>query len=238
VTVASSYYPIGTIELPGGSRAYEFSLHPGPLYQSWEDYLKHTTDSSRRAWLARKLSRANRPRLLGGRPPGRVRLADVVALFEAARGSCTQCGNLAVESIPVGPDGAVIAWGLLRRRIGTIDHRVPVLAGGSNHRDNLQWCCFECNNLHPSGPMSIRVAAQDDGPLFGLPAIPVGERRCKRCTAAAVFRVYEPEDGSWTPRRGVVYCQRCFRARIPAPGGAIVQADGSRLTTPDGWWGV
>lgn len=237
----------GVLVLPDGSRRYRYlrgagGALPEPLYASWEDYVEHTTEQTRRAWLRRKVSKANSVRLLGGRPEGRLRLADAVSLLEEARGRCAACGSLAVEPTPRDVAGKQILGSMaLQRRIGTLDHWVPVLAGGSNHLDNLRWCCGRCQNLRPVGqPLSPdRAATQDDGPLFGLPLLPPGDRRCKRHPdIAADFAVHDCADGSWSPRRGVVRCPKCVEAGDPAPGGVIITADGTAYVTPDDWWGL
>lgn len=239
--------PAGVLVQPDGSRRYRYlyaddgSL-PEPLYASWEDYLEHTPEQTRRAWLRRKVSRANRVRLVGGRPEGRLRLADAVRLLEESRGRCAACGSLAVEPNPRDGTGKPILGSMaLQHRVGTIDHWVPVLAGGGNHLDNPRWCCGRCQNLRPVGqPLSPdRAATQDDGPLFGLPLLPPGDRRCKQHRqTAADFAVHDCADGSWSPRRGVVRCPKCAKAGNPAPGGIVITTDGTTLVTPDGWWGV
>jgi 5-methylcytosine-specific restriction endonuclease McrA len=36
---------------------------------------------------------------------------------------------------------------------GTVDHYMPQALGGTNERENLRWCCIECNgekaDMHP-----------------------------------------------------------------------------------------
>lgn len=237
--MTDALYLSGPVEAADGSRRYTFVSTPGPtpepLYVSWEDYLAHTTVSSRRAWLSRKVQSANRARLLGGRPRGRLTVAGAVQILETAHGECAVCGSLAVEPVPLDPHGRPYKLGLLER-LGTIDHRIPVLAGGSNDLRNLRWVCSACNNLGASGPMHARRAASLDGPLFGLAMIPSGKRCCRRCRGPAEFRVVESTDRRWVPERGHVYCRPCFHARIPAPGGLIVELNGEETSTPPGWW--
>lgn len=49
-------------------------------------------------------------------------------------GKCSYCGT------PVG-------------MAGTVDHYMPQALGGTNDRENLRWCCIECNrdkaDMHP-----------------------------------------------------------------------------------------
>jgi hypothetical protein len=50
------------------------------------------------------------------------------------------CGSLAVEHKPKGAP-----WGHVGRRIGSLDHLIARIHGGTNTLDNLGWCCLWCN---------------------------------------------------------------------------------------------
>lgn len=118
------------------------------------------------AWCRIKARTANRPKLVSGRPANRITPWDVIDILIAAQGRCHHCGSLAVERRPSKPNGAPLPWEAIGRRIGSLEHVVP-LAGepiilglnegthgavgmsigprGTNTVDNLVWACLWCN---------------------------------------------------------------------------------------------
>lgn len=56
---------------------------------------------------------------------------DVCALYGSL---CAYCGTRA------------------RLAVGTVDHYVPTVLGGSNEMQNLRWSCVRCNNMKGSMP--------------------------------------------------------------------------------------
>lgn len=129
---------------------------PPPLYVTWEDYLARTTPAERRRWCATKAAKANRPRLMSGRPETMISADDVLVVLEKARGRCAHCESLAVERRPPG------AWGHVGRRIGSLGHRIARFNGGPNTPDNLDWCCMWCNTW----PEERIKGATDHGGYF------------------------------------------------------------------------
>jgi hypothetical protein len=134
---------------------------PDPIYRSWADFLAATTAAQRLAWCDRKARRANRPRLMSGHPNLRITAAVVWAVLEEAAGRCGDCGSLAVEGRPSGPDGRPTAWAAVGRRIGALGHRLARFNGGGNDRDNVYWCCLWCNTW----PAERRLGATDHGAI-------------------------------------------------------------------------
>jgi hypothetical protein len=119
---------------------------PEPRYQTWEDFLATTTESERHAWCVLKAKVANRLRLLSGEPPLKVTTASVLMILLASEGRCRYCRSLAVERRPSDPvTGAPRPWEAIGRRIGSLNHYVPLVLGGTNVLDNLGWSCLWCN---------------------------------------------------------------------------------------------
>lgn len=119
---------------------------PPPLWRTFEDFLAGTPMREIRHWCSRKAVRANRPRLLSGRPSERINTDDVVSILLAARGRCAHCGSLAVERAPMHPETRKpLPWAHVGRRIGGLDHVMARFDGGPNTVDNLVWCCHWCN---------------------------------------------------------------------------------------------
>lgn len=116
-----------------------------PLYASWEEYLANTTERERMRWCVTKAKKANRPRLMSGKPEARITGGDVWRVLEAAQGRCGYCGSLAVESRPSGPDGRPTSWAHVGRRIGSLGHRLAMFNGGTNDLENLSWSCLWYN---------------------------------------------------------------------------------------------
>jgi hypothetical protein len=52
------------------------------------------------------------------------------------------CGSLAVQGKYDSK-----RWGMLGRRVGSLEHVVPLSRGGDNHFVNLGWSCLWCNHL-------------------------------------------------------------------------------------------
>lgn len=132
---------------------------PPPLFTSWTDYLARTTTAERRTWCSMKARRANRERLMSGRPSHRVTTDDVYDVLVDAQGRCVHCGSLAVEKRPSKPNGAPLAWEHVGRRIGSLSHLVARVHGGPNMRGNLGWSCLWCNTW----PIERRPGATDRG---------------------------------------------------------------------------
>jgi hypothetical protein len=132
-----------------------------PVYTSWDDYLRRTTDPQRMLWCRKKAERANRKRLMSAEPDVKIRGADVWAVLEAARGQCEHCGSLAVETRPSTATGQPSPWEHVGRRIGSLGHRIARFNDGSNAPGNLCWSCLWCNTW----PSERRIGATDHGGL-------------------------------------------------------------------------
>lgn len=132
---------------------------PEPLYISWSDFLRSTTESERRAWCSMKARRANRERLMSGRPDTRIGWGDVWSVLSAARGRCEFCGSLAVERRPSTAKGGPAPWASVGRRIGSLSHAVARVNGGPNTPENLGWACLWCNTW----PSERILGATDHG---------------------------------------------------------------------------
>lgn len=135
---------------------------PPPVYASWKDYLARTSSAQRREWCARKRKVANRERLMSGKPDSLLTLNDVWAVLETARGRCSHCYSLALESRPSKPNGTPLPWASIGRRIGSLGHVVSRFHGGSNSLENLAWSCVWCN----AWQSERRPGATDHGGLF------------------------------------------------------------------------
>lgn len=119
---------------------------PLPLWPTFEAFLAGTPMREIRHWCSRKAKRANRERLLSGRPTERISTEDVVSVLTAACGRCSYCGSLAVQAAPMHPETRKpMPWGHIGRRIGSLDHIVARIDGGSNSVNNLCWSCHWCN---------------------------------------------------------------------------------------------
>lgn len=119
---------------------------PPPLWRTFEDFLAGTPMREIRFWCGRKAVRANRVRLMSGRPTERITTDDVVSVLTAARGRCSHCGSLAVEGAPMHPETRKpMPWGHIGRRIGSLDHIISRFDGGPNTVNNLHWSCHWCN---------------------------------------------------------------------------------------------
>lgn len=117
-----------------------------PLYSNWGDFLARAPGAEIRQWCAKKAKVANRPKLLSGIPASRISALDVWQVLARARGRCRYCGSLAVERRPSNPlNGAPVAWDVVGRRIGSLDHLEPFITGGANVAANLGWSCLWCN---------------------------------------------------------------------------------------------
>jgi len=132
-----------------------------PVYTTWEDYLERTTASERMLWCRKKAERANRKRLMSGKPDVKLRGADVWALLETAQGRCEHCGSLALETRPSTATGQPTPWEHVGRRIGSLGHRIARFNGGSNAPENLCWSCLWCNTW----PSERRPGVTDHGGL-------------------------------------------------------------------------
>lgn len=140
---------------------------PPPKFLTYQDFLATVPLRDIRFWCGRKAVRANRARLLSGRPAERITTNDVVTILSRARGRCRYCGSLAVETAPMHPETRKpMPWGHIGRRIGSLDHIVSRIDGGANTLANLAWSCHWCNTWH-----SERVpGATDHGAIQGVPS--------------------------------------------------------------------
>lgn len=135
---------------------------PLPLWLTFEAFLDGVPMREIRYWCGRKAERANRPRLMSGRPEQRITTDDVVSVLTTARGHCSYCGSLAVEGAPMCQETRrPLPWADIGRRIGSLDHVVARIDGGPNAIDNLRWCCYWCN----AGPSERISGAMDHGAI-------------------------------------------------------------------------
>lgn len=117
-----------------------------PFYMSWEDFLQKASPADIKKWYTRKAAVANRKRLISGAPFERIRPPEVWDVMRFAEGRCHHCGSLALERRPTNPaNGAPLPWEAVGRRIGSLDHIVSRVDGGSNLFANLAWSCLWCN---------------------------------------------------------------------------------------------
>ena len=116
-----------------------------PVYLSWSDYVARTSAAQRRDLCSRKARRANRERLMSGRPAERLVWQDVWSVMEAAQGRCMYCGSLALEGRPSKSNGAPAPWEQVGRRVGSLSHVTARVYGGTTTLDNLGWACLWCN---------------------------------------------------------------------------------------------
>ncbi len=117
-----------------------------PKYTSWDDYLAQVPEKDRRAWCAQKAKHTGRKREhLDGAAHPPASTEAVMRVMEKTRGRCKYCLSLALEKRPSGPDGRPASWDEVGRRIGSLDHIIPLVEGGDNSEENLAWCCLWCN---------------------------------------------------------------------------------------------
>jgi hypothetical protein len=120
-------------------------LPPPPRYASWNDFLTSTTPVECQRWCTLKAGKANRERLMSGRPEIKITAKQVWTVLHAAEGRCHHCGSLAVERRPSAANGAPLPWNVVGRRIGSLGHLLSRFHGGTNTMDNLVWSCLWCN---------------------------------------------------------------------------------------------
>lgn len=90
-----------------------------------------------------KAKKANRERLLSGRPKHRLSTDDVWTMLESAQGRCAHCGSLALEERPSRPDGAPLLWEHVGRRIDSLGHVVALINGGTRSvRTTVDYWCW------------------------------------------------------------------------------------------------
>jgi hypothetical protein len=139
-------------------------LPPPPRYASWDDFLTRTTLAERRRWCAQKAGKANRERLMSGRPEIKITTEQVWTVLEAAQGRCHHCGSLAVERRPSAANGAPLPWNLLGRRVGSLGHLLSRFHGGSNTWTT--WSGHVCGatpgrpNAHPAPPTTAHTTLE------------------------------------------------------------------------------
>jgi hypothetical protein len=125
---------------------------PAPLYQSWRDYLDTVSWTKLRRSCLERANQANKRKyhrdgpgkgvLLSSDAKHRVEGYQVWRVMCAAKGRCMHCGSLAVEGIR--PNRT---WGSIGRRVGSLEHILPLHRGGDNDFANLNWSCLWCNHL-------------------------------------------------------------------------------------------
>ncbi|WP_405883694.1 HNH endonuclease [Streptomyces sp. NBC_01384] len=139
-----------------------FEVPPPPLWRTFEDFLDGVPMRDIRYWCGRKAVRANRDRLMSGRPKERITTDDVVSVLTDARGRSSHCGSLAVAGAPMHQETRKpLAWAHIGRRIGSLDHFVARIDGGPNTIDNLRWSCHWCNTW----PSERIPGAKDHGAI-------------------------------------------------------------------------
>lgn len=135
---------------------------PPPLWRTFEDFLAGAPMREIRYWCSRKAVRANRERLMSGRPKERITTNDVVSVMTDACGRCSHCGSLAVQGAPMHPETRKpMPWAHIGRRIGSLDHLLSRFDGGPNTVDNLRWSCHWCNTW----PSERILGATDHGAI-------------------------------------------------------------------------
>lgn len=117
---------------------------PEPQYHSFAEFQENVPKAIVRNWCQQKARNANRFRLMSGEPHLKITPEDILGLLLRAEGRCYYCGSLCVEKSPhLGRKP--MPWGLVGRRIGSIEHLKGRASGGDNDLDNLRWCCLWCN---------------------------------------------------------------------------------------------
>jgi hypothetical protein len=170
------YNPMSVEDVYRNNR-YQTQPIPAPKYYSWHDYLSRVSDKEIRTWCGKKATAANQPRkimawkfgtrLLTWQEAKNERLhlndatdtEDIYVIVQPkltvemvydvlceAEGRCYLCNSLCVETKT--REGS---FKDRSRRIGSLEHKIPVKAGGTNARSNLAWCCMACQNgsLYP-----------------------------------------------------------------------------------------
>ena len=87
-------------------------IPPMPGYATWTDFLQRSVPGERGHWCVTKARKANRERLMSGRPETRITAEDVWTILEAARGRCARrdcCGSFDGASLAMRRDVASLA---------------------------------------------------------------------------------------------------------------------------------
>jgi HNH endonuclease len=84
---------------------------------------------------------------------------DVWIVMIRARGRCVYCGSLCVEKRPLKANGTTAKWRRIGRRIGSLEHLIPLSSGGTNDPSNLAWSCLWCN----TNELARKKRAKDHG---------------------------------------------------------------------------
>jgi len=144
----------------GGSRDPGCAL--SCQFLTYEEFFAATFLPDIRSWCGEKARRANRNRLMSGRPAEKVTTDEVPSILISSKGRCAYCGSLAVERTPKHPETRKpLPWGHIGRRIGSLDHIVSRFDGGTNTPANLAWSCRWCNTC----PRERRHGASDHGAI-------------------------------------------------------------------------
>jgi hypothetical protein len=174
----------------------------GP-HRSWADFLARTSEADRMRWCAEMAKRANRRRLMSGRPELRISAGDVLGVLTRAEGRCCYCGSLAVERRPSDPKtGAPRPWEHVGRRIGSLEHLKARIEGGGNGIANVAWACLWCNTW----PHERRPGARDHDGYYPPPAKRPRSQRAKPSPATGTALSSRPRS------------ERRTRARTTKPG--------------------
>lgn len=117
----------------------------------WRQENKERCVTNRKAWQvanpekhrASRAARFHRRRIREIENGGSFTVADIMSLSRLQKDRCAECRK--------------------RRKALTVDHKVPLYLGGSNHRSNLQLLCLTCNSR--KGRKDPIAWAQENGRL-------------------------------------------------------------------------
>jgi hypothetical protein len=132
-----------------------------PKFNTWNEFIRHTTEKERLLWCKSKASISNRKRLLAGTPAQKIKASDVWKVLEASKGKCFYCGSLALEHLP-SVNWKAISWAYMGRRIGALHHISKNREKDYNDINNLRWACFWCNTW----AIERRKDAEDHGGYY------------------------------------------------------------------------
>jgi hypothetical protein len=119
--------------------------------------------------------RANRKPLCSKAPTKKVTTLQVWYVLRDAKGRCTHCGSLAVETLKSNPImGSPVKWGPIGRRVGSLEHIKGRFLGGDNDFANLAWSCLLCNNWIAESPRKQGISCRgstDSGGYYPDPNV-------------------------------------------------------------------
>ena len=178
-------------------RHFETTPTSTPLrYTSWDHYLETTTPSERRAMCASRTQKANSRRLMSRAREQRVTADDIWTVVAAAMGRCAHCDSLCLERLPNDPaTKKKRPWGHIGRRIGSLDHLVSRVSGGTNDPENLAWSCLWCNSAF-GAPFSFQISSAPELWPWREKARPFQVRGRLRLPSAPPFSYNAPVTGS------------------------------------------